>query len=423
MRQPITSDEFSRLLATIERSAWRLEHQAAYDVGYEDQGFRDFMVGHPTPPTDSPQLVDWFTQVSRHVSEGRTVGRVRVIDTPPTDYQRLMRWTDRWNREAGETIDYLTRAQAVDIGLPVIGDEEWWLLDDARLLVTRYLGGRPSGTVLVDDKADVEQACQWRDFAIRSARALQMQSESCTVRRGEDPPVVFVSQVGTGGKSWQPVVDLLSTGTTTFTYDRPGTGDAPPRPAPNPPLSYGMMADELAAQLDHAGITGPVVVVGHSIGSLIARMFAHRYPWRVAGMVHFDGSEPRRGLTPEWPTNPDGDGQGATKFDALTGEAEVRTAILPRVPAAVVTHTPGGWVNDLPHPALEQIWQMHQRDLADRHGTPLVVARNASHQIPRDAPALTAFVIDEVVQAVRSGTPVVFDLDRLRAADGKLQTP
>jgi hypothetical protein len=57
------------------------------------------------------------------------------------------------------------------------------------------------------------------------------------VREGKSPPAVFISQLGTGGESWQPVIDQLGCGCSAVTSDRPGNGDAPPRPAPNPRLT------------------------------------------------------------------------------------------------------------------------------------------------------------------------------------------
>jgi pimeloyl-ACP methyl ester carboxylesterase len=50
------------------------------------------------------------------------------------------------------------------------------------------------------------------------------------------------------------------------------------------------MAGELRAGLNGAGIGPPYVLVGHSIGGIIARRFAFRYPGDVAGMVLIDSS-------------------------------------------------------------------------------------------------------------------------------------
>jgi pimeloyl-ACP methyl ester carboxylesterase len=50
------------------------------------------------------------------------------------------------------------------------------------------------------------------------------------------------------------------------------------------------MADELRQGLAAAGIDPPYVLVGHSLGGVIARRFASRYPRDVAGMVLIDSS-------------------------------------------------------------------------------------------------------------------------------------
>ena len=47
---------------------------------------------------------------------------------------------------------------------------------------------------------------------------------------------------------------------------------------------------ELAQLLDRTGVTGPVVLVGASIGGLAVRLFASEQPERVAGLVLVDAS-------------------------------------------------------------------------------------------------------------------------------------
>jgi pimeloyl-ACP methyl ester carboxylesterase len=223
------------------------------------------------------------------------------------------------------------------------------------------------------------------------------------VVEGEDPAVVFVAQLGAPGSSWRAVSGLLNTGPTVVTYDRPGIGDSPHRPAPNRPLPYSAFADELAVMLDRLSLRRPVVAVGHSAGSLIVRAFAIRHSERVAGMVHVDGSLPRLALWPSPDPRTDGDGPGATAFDTVTGEAEILGSALPLVPGVVIVRTPGRWDVSLPHPALGDLWHASHRDLARQARVPLVVAVDAGHQIPSEAPRLVAFAVDEVVHAVRRG--------------------
>lgn len=188
---------------------------------------------------------------------------------------------------------------------------------------------------------------------------------------GESPPVVFVAQLGTPGRSWQPVIDRLTTRQATVVYDRPGIGDSPPRAAPNPPLPYSAFAGELLTLLDRLGVAEPAVLVGHSVGSLITRVFTARNPARVAGLVHVDGSIPRLSL---WPGEPaaDGDGPQATIFDTIAGEIEILTAAPPQVPTVVITRTPGRWDVPIPHPQIDRLWSVHQELLARQSAAPLL---------------------------------------------------
>jgi pimeloyl-ACP methyl ester carboxylesterase len=62
--------------------------------------------------------------------------------------------------------------------------------------------------------------------------------------------------------------------------------DTPPRGR----RTFDDMADELRQGLAGAGIGTPYVLVGHSIGGIIARRFAVRYGGEVAGIVLVDSS-------------------------------------------------------------------------------------------------------------------------------------
>ena len=230
---------------------------------------------------------------------------------------------------------------------------------------------------------------------------------------------MFIAQIGTRGDTWQPVIQAMTCNATTVTYDRPGIGDSPPRPAPNPPLPYSVFADELAATLDEAGITEPVVLVGHSVGGLIAQVFADCWRDRTAGIVLVDTSLPRLDLWPPPEPSRDGDGRDATAFDVTAGEVEILGMDPPPVAAVVVTRTPGRWAVPLPHPAIDDLWTAHQRDLARRwRHAPLFQATDAGHQVPREAPALVAHAADGVVRCVRAGMNVYLPEVFERIPDG-----
>jgi hypothetical protein len=238
------------------------------------------------------------------------------------------------------------------------------------------------------------------------------------IRQGANPPVVFIAQLGTGGDSWQPIVDRLD-GIATFVYDRPGTGSAPPRPAPNPAIPYSVLADELVALLDEQGITDPAVIVGHSVDSLIGRAFADRHRHRVAGFVAVDGSIPQFKLYPKFEPVVDGDGEGATEIDFIAGQVEILAASALTVPAVVLTRSWNWWPagREMEHPALGELWAVSQRQLALQWGAPLIVT-DTGHQIPREAPDLVAYAVGAVVHAARSGSRVHLDDGRLAVLGG-----
>lgn len=79
-------------------------------------------------------------------------------------------------------------------------------------------------------------------------------------------------------------------------YDRPGTTRLDDTPTPSTPVRQPTIAQagaaDLHALLRAAGQPGPYVIVAHSWGGLIARLYASQYPNDVAGLVLLEpGSE------------------------------------------------------------------------------------------------------------------------------------
>jgi pimeloyl-ACP methyl ester carboxylesterase len=234
-------------------------------------------------------------------------------------------------------------------------------------------------------------------------------------------------------------------------YDRPGTiGEVHPDlhpdgplffpsrsgPAPQPRTVENMVAD-LHILLHKADIPGPYVLVGHSAGGLMVRLYASTYPEEVVGMVPVDATHEDVWLEFKQRLSP---GQWA-EFEALTvtnrelqdayPEAErLWTAPLERdpstthvrqaraafplhpMPLVVLSHgIPFAapfpcWPSDTLEPTMLAL----QEDLARlvpnaRH----IVASRSGHDIHRDQPELVIAAIREVVEAVRDpgawGTP------------------
>lgn len=164
----ITGAEFAAALREFDHTAFRLELQRAYSEPDEHDTVARFLAGDQHPPTEVAGLRAWFTQVAEQVRQGKRVERVRVHDDPPTDYQRWERWIGAWNTEAGETIRYMTRDRAHQIGLlPAAGNTDWWLLDSKQLIVMTFDDqGHRIRDELVTAPDRVVQACAWRDLAV-----------------------------------------------------------------------------------------------------------------------------------------------------------------------------------------------------------------------------------------------------------------
>lgn len=106
------------------------------------------------------------------------------------------------------------------------------------------------------------------------------------VCQGEGNPTVVID-AGNGDFSlgWSLVQPGVAEFTRICTYDRAGYGWSEPGSGPR---TAEQMANELHTLLSNAGIAGPFVLVGHSLGGYNVRMYAELYPEEVAGMVLVD---------------------------------------------------------------------------------------------------------------------------------------
>lgn len=110
-----------------------------------------------------------------------------------------------------------------------------------------------------------------------------------------DPTVVFDAALGGSSLSWCLVQPQVAAWTRTCSYDRAGLGWSEAGPLPR---TAGRIAAELRVLLDRADSPPPYVLVGHSFGSLVARLFAARHRADVAGLVLVDPAFPEDWIEP-----------------------------------------------------------------------------------------------------------------------------
>lgn len=219
-------------------------------------------------------------------------------------------------------------------------------------------------------------------------------------------------------------------------YDRPGTpvGEAPGRSDPvAQPISAADSVADLHALVAAAGIETPFVIVGHSYGGLVIRLYAMTYPRDVDGMVLIDAlSEGLRAAeTPaEWAIQRgllDGDLTEALKvypaieradadqsFDQILAAPPLQPMPLvvlsadhpwgPLVPRMIAegrlsadTPLDFGYVTD-------RAQKQAQAKLAALvPGARYVTNTDSGHEIHKDQPQLVIGAIRDVVDAVRNG--------------------
>jgi len=99
------------------------------------------------------------------------------------------------------------------------------------------------------------------------------------------PAVVFLPGGGAVGLDYLNVQERAAQLTTSVIYDRAGTGWSDRVELPR---SSAEVTGELRELLRTAGVPGPYLLVGHSLGGFYARHYAHRFPGEVAGLVLLD---------------------------------------------------------------------------------------------------------------------------------------
>jgi pimeloyl-ACP methyl ester carboxylesterase len=106
------------------------------------------------------------------------------------------------------------------------------------------------------------------------------------------PTVILEAGLGLGMVTWRHIQPEVAKTTRVCSYDRAGYGWSDAGPLPR---AATQVTGELHLLLAKAGISRPLVLVGHSLGGLFVRHYAAVYPRDVAGMVLVDSSHEEQG--------------------------------------------------------------------------------------------------------------------------------
>jgi pimeloyl-ACP methyl ester carboxylesterase len=262
------------------------------------------------------------------------------------------------------------------------------------------------------------------------------------------PTVILDSGLGDSYFSWHKVQPQIAQFTRVCSYDRAGLGysDSSPRPRTSKDI-----AEELHMLLHNAGITGPLILVGHSMGGYDVRLYASLYRNRVVGMVLVDASHPEQqkrfppalnDLDATWvreqeffefampfglprllgfcgkdaerraaECNFHNVREGVAELKAISESAAqtAATGTLGDLPLAVLSEDPETPQPDLPEDLVKPTsaaWQQMQEELAhlSTRGTH-TIAKNSGHYVQLDRPDLVVEAVRKVVDQARSAQP------------------
>lgn len=126
-----------------------------------------------------------------------------------------------------------------------------------------------------------------RQYAIGAGRYLYLECMGYG-----SPTVVLEAGLGLDHRAWYLVQPELAQTTRVCSYDRSGLGLSQQAPKRATALEK---AHDLHALLRAGGIGPPYVLVGHSYGGMLARVYTHAYPPEVSGVVLLDAAHPDQG--------------------------------------------------------------------------------------------------------------------------------
>ena len=268
-----------------------------------------------------------------------------------------------------------------------------------------------------------------------------------------NPTVVMEAGANDFSVTWTAVQPEIAKSTRVCTYDRAGFGWSDPSPRAR---TAETMVSELHTLLDNAEIEGPYLLVGHSFGGMIARLYTHHYPDEVVGLLLVDSPYERHSpetatlyqemtqqtmaqlrpvvtmkslgllaLSPENIPDPGLSVEALAQYRAIwaaTGHLdtvlvesaamedsfdEMRAAnitTLEDMPLVVLRHSsnPIPFFSESENIQMELAWQLMQTDMtAQSSNGEQIVAKQSGHYIQLDQPQLVIDAVLNILDAIR----------------------
>jgi pimeloyl-ACP methyl ester carboxylesterase len=245
----------------------------------------------------------------------------------------------------------------------------------------------------------------------RTRANLDGQCIEYTLLGGGAPTFVLIAGSGGPIESWCGVAPALSALGTVLAYNRPGVGASD---GPSAAQTVDVMTEALRALLRHAGLAPPFILVGHSLGGLIANYYARAYPAEIASVVLVEATAPedvatmaahaskaqrllKKLLDVVARPDPFGEAQNAARSAELVESA----GAFPRIPLVVVTGGKPAMSWATPDAALAAR-ALSQRRLAELSASGCQRVAAASGHFPQlTEPQVVVEAVSEIVQSRR----------------------
>ena len=256
---------------------------------------------------------------------------------------------------------------------------------------------------------------------------------------GEGSPTVILEAGGPADSTmWELVMVYYQGYTRICAYDRASLGNSDSAPKPR---TFTDMTCDLHALLENVPIEGPYILAGHSMGGMLARLYASQYPEDVVGLVLVDSAHPEMGarllaaLPPQAAGEPKGlqawreygtwlatsDGRGTRDVEGVdlkvSNEQARAVESLGDLPLIVISRSPNNPILASQMPSLPeeintpllQEWQELQTELEGLStNSTRFVADHCGHNVILEEPRLVVEAIRQLVDEYRaeSGEPI-----------------
>ncbi len=220
---------------------------------------------------------------------------------------------------------------------------------------------------------------------------------ACKLSKGK-PSIIFESGHFETHEAWELIQPEISNISSTLSYDRAGLGLSDKSPDKRTSLNK---AHELHTLLKKAKVKGPYIIVTHSMGSWVARMFAKQFGDELAGLIFID---PTHEDTNEYTVNSmppefldlykEEIIKEGTYEDLLESIEQIKQSryALKNIPLTVISATDHQMGSEF-----EEKWILWQKDIASLSSKSNHIIVNSGHNIHKEKPDVIIKAINDMI--------------------------